>query len=164
MTRCCLGSQRADGGVGIDRRLPAKDDQGGSARLPRRPPQSQSSFSGRTRPSVPAEDPHQRLYGPRTVLGHYRIRIAGRSWQITLNYRATLRYAMTMLEGGDYTDLEDAANRPATARRDPTPPRWCRWPGRLVPTRRGGDAVAVMDSRRPRCRQHCRHGAGPLPT
>ena len=59
-----------------------------------------------------AEDSHQRIYGPRTVLGRYGIRIVGRSRRLTLNYRTTaqnLRYAMTILDGGDYVDLEEAA-------------------------------------------------------
>ncbi|SDD20448.1 UvrD/REP helicase N-terminal domain-containing protein [Sanguibacter gelidistatuariae] len=57
-----------------------------------------------------AEDSHQRIYGARVVLGRYGIRIVGRSQRLTLNYRTTaqnLRYAMTVLEGGSYLDLED---------------------------------------------------------
>jgi superfamily I DNA/RNA helicase len=57
-----------------------------------------------------AEDSHQRIYGPRTVLGRYGIRIVGRSQRLTLNYRTTaqnLRYAMTILDGADYIDLEE---------------------------------------------------------
>ncbi|WP_018216027.1 UvrD-helicase domain-containing protein [Salinispora vitiensis] len=57
-----------------------------------------------------AEDSHQRIYGSRTVLGRYGIRIVGRSQRLSLNYRTTaqnLRYAMSMLDGGDYVDLED---------------------------------------------------------
>lgn len=57
-----------------------------------------------------AEDSHQRIYGPRLVLGRYGIRLVGRSQRLTLNYRTTaqnLRYAMSVLEGGDYVDLED---------------------------------------------------------
>lgn len=57
-----------------------------------------------------AEDSHQRIYGPRTVLGRYGIKIVGRSQRLTLNYRTTaqnLHYAMTVLDGGDYVDLED---------------------------------------------------------
>lgn len=57
-----------------------------------------------------AEDSHQRIYGPRTVLGRYGIKIVGRSRRLTLNYRTTaqnLHYAMTVLDGGDYVDLED---------------------------------------------------------
>ena len=58
-----------------------------------------------------AEDSHQRIYGPRTVLGRYGIKIIGRSRRLTLNYRTTaqnLRYAMTILDGADYTDLEES--------------------------------------------------------
>jgi superfamily I DNA/RNA helicase len=57
-----------------------------------------------------AEDSHQRIYGPRVVLKRYGINIVGRSQRLTLNYRTTaqnLRYAMTVLDGGDYTDLEN---------------------------------------------------------
>ncbi|WP_430784549.1 UvrD-helicase domain-containing protein [Actinoplanes sp. G11-F43] len=59
-----------------------------------------------------AEDSHQRIYGNRTVLGRYGIRIVGRSRRLTLNYRTTaqnLRYAMAILDGGAYVDLEDEA-------------------------------------------------------
>jgi hypothetical protein len=73
-----------------------------------------------------AEDSHQRIYGPRTVLGRYRIKIVGRSQRLTLNYRTTrqnLRYALTILEGGDYTDLEDSAKSTdyRSARSGPAP-------------------------------------------
>ena len=57
-----------------------------------------------------AEDSHQRIYATRVVLGRYGIAIVGRSQRLTLNYRTTaqnLRYAMTLLEGGEYVDLED---------------------------------------------------------
>lgn len=57
-----------------------------------------------------AEDSHQRIYGARTVLGRYGIRIVGRSQRLTLNYRTTaqnLRYSMTLLDGGEYVDLEE---------------------------------------------------------
>ena len=57
-----------------------------------------------------AEDSHQRIYGPKVVLGRFGIRIVGRSQRLTLNYRTTaqnLRYAMSMLDGGAYVDLED---------------------------------------------------------
>ncbi|RAO19589.1 hypothetical protein MED15_02747 [Micromonospora noduli] len=59
-----------------------------------------------------AEDSHQRIYGSRTVLGRYSIKIVGRSQRLSLNYRTTaqnLRYAMAMLDGGDYVDLEEQA-------------------------------------------------------
>lgn len=73
-----------------------------------------------------AEDSHQRIYGPRTVLGRYGIKIVGRSQRLTLNYRTTrqnLRYALSILEGGDYTDLEDAAESAdyRSARSGPAP-------------------------------------------
>lgn len=57
-----------------------------------------------------AEDSHQRIYGPRTVLSRYDIRIVGRSRRLTLNYRTTaqnLHYAMSILDGADYVDLEE---------------------------------------------------------
>src|SRR5690606_31486373 len=57
-----------------------------------------------------AEDSHQRIYGPRLVLGRLGISIVGRSRRLTLNYRTTaqnLRYAMCVLAGGIYVDLED---------------------------------------------------------
>ncbi|WP_404389650.1 3'-5' exonuclease [Humibacillus xanthopallidus] len=74
-----------------------------------------------------AEDSHQRIYGQRVVLAHHGIRIIGRSQRLTLNYRTTeqnLDYAMTILQGGDYTDLEDATEAPLnyrSARRGPRP-------------------------------------------
>ena len=75
-----------------------------------------------------AEDSHQRIYGPRTVLGRYGIRIVGRSQRLTLNYRTTaqnLRYAMTVLDGADYVDLEDEpeATGYRSARSGPAPQR-----------------------------------------
>ncbi|PSL08463.1 UvrD-like helicase family protein [Haloactinopolyspora alba] len=57
-----------------------------------------------------AEDSHQRIYGSRTVLGRHGIAIVGRSQRLTLNYRTTaqnLHYAMTILDGAEYVDLED---------------------------------------------------------
>ncbi|WP_019871838.1 UvrD-helicase domain-containing protein [Salinispora oceanensis] len=57
-----------------------------------------------------AEDSHQRIYGSRVVLGRYGIAIVGRSQRLTLNYRTTaqnLRYAMAILEGSQYVDLQD---------------------------------------------------------
>ena len=59
-----------------------------------------------------AEDSHQRIYGQRIVLSQFGIRIVGRSQRLTLNYRTTaqnLAYAINVLEGGKYVDLEDAA-------------------------------------------------------
>ena len=73
-----------------------------------------------------AEDSHQRIYGPRTVLSRYGISIVGRSRRLTLNYRTTaqnLHYAMSVLEGGNYVDLEDAPEeaRYRSARSGPKP-------------------------------------------
>ncbi|MDN5747507.1 MAG: AAA family ATPase [Pseudonocardia sp.] len=73
-----------------------------------------------------AEDSHQRIYGPRTVLGRYGIRIVGRSRRLTLNYRTTaqnLHYAMTILDGAEYVDLEEEpeATGYRSARSGPTP-------------------------------------------
>jgi superfamily I DNA/RNA helicase len=73
-----------------------------------------------------AEDSHQRIYGPRTVLGRYGIRIVGRSQRLTLNYRTTaqnLRYAMAMLDGAQYMDLEEVPESTGyrSARSGPAP-------------------------------------------
>jgi hypothetical protein len=73
-----------------------------------------------------AEDSHQRIYGNRIVLGRYGIRIVGRSQRLTLNYRTSaqnLRYAMAVLDGGDYLDLEDQAESAGyrSARSGPEP-------------------------------------------
>ena len=57
-----------------------------------------------------AEDVHQRIYGMRVVLSRYGVAIVGRSQRLTLNYRTTaqnLHYAMNIIEGGQYLDLED---------------------------------------------------------
>lgn len=59
-----------------------------------------------------AEDSHQRIYGRRVVLSQFGIKIVGRSRRLTLNYRTTaqtLDYAMRILKGADYVDLEEAA-------------------------------------------------------
>lgn len=56
-----------------------------------------------------AEDSHQRIYGQRVVLSQFGIRIVGRSQRLTLNYRTTaqnLAYAVKVLEGGAYVDVE----------------------------------------------------------
>lgn len=56
-----------------------------------------------------AEDSHQRIYGQRIVLSRLGIKIVGRSRRLTLNYRTTqqnLRYALGVLEGGEFTDSE----------------------------------------------------------
>lgn len=60
-----------------------------------------------------AEDSHQRIYGRRVVLSQFGIRIVGRSRRLTLNYRTTaqtLDYAMQILQGGTYVDLEEGAD------------------------------------------------------
>lgn len=57
-----------------------------------------------------ADDTHQRIYGQPTVLKRYGISIQGRSRRLTLNYRTTLenlRYAMGILSGVDYSDVQD---------------------------------------------------------
>ena len=74
-----------------------------------------------------AEDSHQRIYGQRLTLAQYGLRITGRSRRLTLNYRTTaqnLNYAMKMLEGGAYADLEDTPEQVAgyrSARTGPEP-------------------------------------------
>ncbi|MFC6287577.1 3'-5' exonuclease [Nocardioides sp. GCM10027113] len=57
-----------------------------------------------------AEDSHQRIYGQKIVLGRYGIKIVGRSQRLRLNYRTTaqnLRYAVSVLSGTEFVDLED---------------------------------------------------------
>ena len=74
-----------------------------------------------------AEDSHQRIYGQRVVLSQFGIRIVGRSRRLTLNYRTTaqnLAYAITVLEGGKYVDLEEEAETSSdyrSARNGPAP-------------------------------------------
>jgi superfamily I DNA/RNA helicase len=74
-----------------------------------------------------AEDSHQRIYGQRAVLSQFGIRIVGRSQRLTLNYRTTaqnLAYAISLLQGGTYLDLEEAAESAAgyrSARSGPVP-------------------------------------------
>lgn len=73
-----------------------------------------------------AEDSHQRIYGPKLTLSRYGIGIVGRSRRLTLNYRTTaqnLRYAMSVLEQGQYEDLEGEGEVAAyrSARRGPAP-------------------------------------------
>jgi superfamily I DNA/RNA helicase len=74
-----------------------------------------------------AEDSHQRIYGQRIVLSQFGIRIVGRSQRLTLNYRTTaqnLAYAINVLRGGNYVDLEDAAESSSayrSARSGPVP-------------------------------------------
>jgi hypothetical protein len=74
-----------------------------------------------------AEDTHQRIYGQHVVLSRYGLKITGRSRRLTLNYRTTeenLRYAMRVLDGGDYIDGDNKAEGVAgyrSARRGPIP-------------------------------------------
>lgn len=74
-----------------------------------------------------AEDSHQRIYGHRIVLSQVGIRIVGRSQRLTLNYRTTaqnLAYALNVLRGGNYVDLEEAGESSAayrSARSGPLP-------------------------------------------
>ena len=59
-----------------------------------------------------AEDSHQRIYGQRVVVGRYGIKIVGRSRRLALNYRTTaqnLHFAVGVLEGGEYLDIEEEA-------------------------------------------------------
>ncbi len=56
-----------------------------------------------------AEDSHQRIYGQSIALSRYNIAIRGRSRRLSLNYRTTaqnLRYAFSLLEGGEYVNPE----------------------------------------------------------
>ena len=58
------------------------------------------------------EDSHQRIYGRKVTLSHYGIEIRGRARRLTLNYRTTaqnLAWAVNVLEGGSFTDLEGRA-------------------------------------------------------
>ncbi|KAF0842578.1 3'-5' exonuclease [Nocardia caishijiensis] len=58
-----------------------------------------------------AEDSHQRIFGQPVVLGRLGVKIVGRSRRLTLNYRTTaqnLRFAIDILSGGEYHDLEEA--------------------------------------------------------
>ncbi len=74
-----------------------------------------------------AEDSYQRIYGQRVVLSQFGIRIVGRSQRLTLNYRTTaqnLAYAINVLEGGAYVDLESGQESTAgyrSARSGPVP-------------------------------------------
>lgn len=58
-----------------------------------------------------AEDSHQRIYGQKVPLSRFGIHIRGRSRRLRLNYRTTaenLAFAVSLLDGTEYTDLEDA--------------------------------------------------------
>ena len=74
-----------------------------------------------------AEDSYQRIYGERVTLSQFGIRIVGRSQRLTLNYRTTaqnLGYAINVLEGGAYVDLESGQESTAgyrSARSGPVP-------------------------------------------
>jgi hypothetical protein len=74
-----------------------------------------------------AEDSHQRIYGQGVVLSRFGIAIRGRSRRLTLNYRTTqqnLGFAMSVLEGGEYRDVEEGAEIVEgyrSARRGPSP-------------------------------------------
>lgn len=76
-----------------------------------------------------AEDAHQRIYGQHVVLGQHGIAIVGRSRRMTLNYRTTaqnLDFALRVLAGADYVDVEGAEEDEQTytsARTGPTPDR-----------------------------------------
>lgn len=79
-----------------------------------------------------AEDSHQRIYGQPVVLSRLGINIrGGRSSKLTLNYRTTaqnLHFAVSILEGATYRDLEEGEESTAgytSARLGPAP--------RLVP-------------------------------
>ena len=73
------------------------------------------------------EDSHQRIYGQKVTLSHVGINVRGRrSKRLTLNYRTTaqnLGWAMAMLAGGEYTDLEGRAEAHGyhSARTGPVP-------------------------------------------
>ncbi|MDQ2845591.1 MAG: UvrD-helicase domain-containing protein, partial [Actinomycetota bacterium] len=57
-----------------------------------------------------SEDSHQRIYGQKVTLSRYGIKVVGRSRKLRLNYRTTaqnLDWAMTVLDGGSFSDLDD---------------------------------------------------------
>jgi hypothetical protein len=74
-----------------------------------------------------AEDSHQRIYGSPIVLKRFGIMIAGRSRRLTLNYRTTaqnLRFAVGVLSGAEYTDIEQSEEKTSdyrSARNGPAP-------------------------------------------
>ncbi|WP_137726481.1 3'-5' exonuclease [Prescottella subtropica] len=74
-----------------------------------------------------SEDSHQRIYGQPVVLGRLGIKIVGRSRRLTLNYRTTaqnLHFAISILSGADYKDLEQDDETTAgyrSARTGPAP-------------------------------------------
>lgn len=72
------------------------------------------------------EDSHQRIYGAKVVLSHCGINVRGRARRLTLNYRTTqqnLGWAMQILSGAEWSDLEGAAEEHAyhSARTGPRP-------------------------------------------
>lgn len=76
-----------------------------------------------------AEDSHQRIYGQKVPLSRFGIKIVGRSKRLTLNYRTTaenLSFAVGLLSGASFTDLEDASEESGkyrSARSGPAPLR-----------------------------------------
>jgi superfamily I DNA/RNA helicase len=74
-----------------------------------------------------AEDSHQRIYGSPVVLSRFGIKIVGRSRRLTLNYRTTaqnLRFAVNVLSGAEYNDLEQGEEKAGdyrSARNGPEP-------------------------------------------
>lgn len=86
-----------------------------------------------------AEDANQRIYAQKIVLGHYGIPIVGRSRRLSLNYRTTqqnLKYAVGILEGAEFEDLEGEGvdgSRIISARFGPEP--------KLIKSSHLGDAV-----------------------
>lgn len=74
-----------------------------------------------------AEDSHQRIYGQPVVLSRFGIKIVGRSRRLTLNYRTTaqnLHFAVSILSGAEYADLEQGEESTAeyrSARLGPDP-------------------------------------------
>ncbi|MGP5015355.1 3'-5' exonuclease [Glutamicibacter ardleyensis] len=74
-----------------------------------------------------AEDSHQRIYGQKITMSRFGIDIRGRSRRLRLNYRTTaenLAYAISILSGGNYTDLENEAESTSeyrSVRSGPTP-------------------------------------------
>lgn len=74
-----------------------------------------------------AEDSHQRIYGSPVVLSRFGVKIVGRSRRLTLNYRTTaqnLHFAVSVLSGAEYRDLEQGAESTSeyrSARNGPVP-------------------------------------------
>ncbi|GAA3050680.1 MULTISPECIES: 3'-5' exonuclease [Actinomycetes] len=61
-----------------------------------------------------AEDSHQRIYGQKITLSRYGIHVRGRSRRLRLNYRTTaenLAYAVSLLSGDTYVDMEEEMER-----------------------------------------------------